>query len=229
MPAYTASNPSAAYRQQSVMTASPGQLVVMLYDGALRFLLQASTAMRAGDQFGCDAKLRRAEAIIDELHVVLDKERGGEIASRLEGIYVFCKRRYRGPHRARRGQDRQGLRAPRRAARGLGPDRRMNPWQDLLARAERELVLAREGRWEELAVAGAERTRLAAGLPAPAPAARPVLERLALVQEQLTALLLAPRAPRRRASSACSAAAAGPCAATSRSRPPAAAGWDESH
>jgi flagellar secretion chaperone FliS len=90
--AYTA-NPSAAYRQQSVLTASPGQLVVMLYDGALRFLLQAATAMRADDQAGCDQKLRRAEAIIDELHATLDKDRGGEVASRLEGIYVFCKRR----------------------------------------------------------------------------------------------------------------------------------------
>ena len=92
MPAYTASTPSDTYRRQSVMTASPGQLVVMLYDGALRFLLQASTAMRADDNLLCDAKLRRAEAIIDELHLTLDKERGGEIASRLEGIYVFCKR-----------------------------------------------------------------------------------------------------------------------------------------
>jgi len=91
VPAYTA-NPSATYRQQSVLTATPGQLVVMLYDGALRFLLQASTALRSGDQLGCDAKLRRAEAIVDELHSSLDKDRGGEIASRLEGIYVFCKR-----------------------------------------------------------------------------------------------------------------------------------------
>ena len=92
MTAYTASNPSAAYRQQSVLTASPGQLVVMLYDGALRFLGQAAVAMRADDQLACDGKLRRAEAIIDELHMVLDNERGGEIASRLEGVYVFCKR-----------------------------------------------------------------------------------------------------------------------------------------
>ena len=91
MPAYTA-NPSATYRQQSVLTATPGQLVVMLYDGALRFLLQASTAQRGGDHLLCDAKLRRAEAIVDELHSSLDKEQGGEIASRLEGIYVFCKR-----------------------------------------------------------------------------------------------------------------------------------------
>ncbi len=64
----------------------------MLYDGALRFLLQGATLMRAEDQLGCDAKLRRAEAIIDELHSTLDKDRGGDIASRLEGIYVFCKR-----------------------------------------------------------------------------------------------------------------------------------------
>ena len=91
MPAYTA-NPTATYRQQSVLTATPGQLVVMLYDGALRFLHQASTALRAGDNLLCDAKLRRAEAIVDELHSSLDKERGGEVASRLEGIYVFCKR-----------------------------------------------------------------------------------------------------------------------------------------
>ena len=70
----------------------------------------------------------------------------------------------------------------------------MNAWQDLLARAERELTLAREGRWEELAEAGAERVRLATALPAPAPGVRPLLERLALVQAQITALLTAARA-----------------------------------
>ena len=70
----------------------------------------------------------------------------------------------------------------------------MNPWQDLLARAERELSLAREGRWEELAEAGAERVRLAAALPAPAPAVRPLLQRLALVQDQIASLLAAGRA-----------------------------------
>ena len=70
----------------------------------------------------------------------------------------------------------------------------MNPWQDLLARAERELSLAREGRWEELAEAGAERVRLAAALPAPAPALRPLLEQLSAVQAQITSLLGAARA-----------------------------------
>lgn len=70
----------------------------------------------------------------------------------------------------------------------------MNAWEDLLVRAEREHALALEGRWEELAVAGAERVRAAAALPAPTPAVRPLLERLALVQEQLTALLVTARA-----------------------------------
>jgi flagellar protein FliS len=89
--AYTASH-SAAYRQQSILTATPGQLVVMLYDGCLRFLHQAAHAMRGGDLAESNARLIRAEAIIDELHATLDLEQGGVVASRLQGIYVFCNR-----------------------------------------------------------------------------------------------------------------------------------------
>jgi hypothetical protein len=70
----------------------------------------------------------------------------------------------------------------------------VGPWQDLLARAERELSLAREGRWEELAEAGAERARLSASLPAPAPAVRPLIERALHVQAQIDQLLTAARA-----------------------------------
>ena len=91
MSAYTASH-SAAYRQQSILTATPGQLVVMLYDGCLRFLHQAAHAMRGGDMAESNARLIRAEAIIDELHATLDLEQGGVVASRLQGIYVFCNR-----------------------------------------------------------------------------------------------------------------------------------------
>jgi flagellar protein FliS len=88
---YTASH-SAAYKQQSILTATPGQLVVMLYDGCLRFLNQAASAMREGNGPESDARLQRAEAIIDELLSTLDLEQGGVIASRLQGIYVFCSR-----------------------------------------------------------------------------------------------------------------------------------------
>jgi flagellar protein FliS len=80
-----------AYRESSVLTASPEQLVVMLYDGAVRFLRQAEVAM--GEQTWQHAydRLARGEAIIDELLATLNLE-AGELAERLQGIYVFCKR-----------------------------------------------------------------------------------------------------------------------------------------
>lgn len=83
---------TAAYRQQSVLTATPGQLVVMLYDGCLRFLHQAVYGLREGQVREAGARLSRAGAILDELLATLDLEQGGEVASRLQGIYVFCSR-----------------------------------------------------------------------------------------------------------------------------------------
>ena len=80
-----------AYRSSSVMTASPAQLVVMLYDGAGRFLRQAEIAAEEGSWSHAFDRIEKAEAIVDELLVTLDKE-AGEIADRLQGIYVFCKR-----------------------------------------------------------------------------------------------------------------------------------------
>jgi flagellar protein FliS len=88
---YTPSS-SAAYKQQSILTATPGQLVVMLYDGCLRFLHQAAYAMREGNVTESGARLSRAEAIIEELLATLDLEKGGVVASRLQGIYVFCSK-----------------------------------------------------------------------------------------------------------------------------------------
>ncbi len=81
----------AAYLQQSVLTASPGQLVVMLYDGACRFLTQAAYAMREGDKSRSHQRLSRAEAIIDELLVTLNMD-AGEISTQLQAIYVFSRR-----------------------------------------------------------------------------------------------------------------------------------------
>ncbi len=81
-----------AYRASIVMTASPGQLVVMLYDGMARFLKQAEvTAEEGAWAHACD-RLNKADAILDELLVTLDLEAGGELAERLQAIYVFCKR-----------------------------------------------------------------------------------------------------------------------------------------
>ena len=79
-----------AYRESAVLTATPEQLVVMLYDGAHRFLRQSAIAMRDGRVALAGEKLRRAEAIIDELLATLDMS-VGEIAERLQSIYVFFK------------------------------------------------------------------------------------------------------------------------------------------
>jgi flagellar protein FliS len=81
-----------AYRENSILTASPEQLVVMLYDGAGRFLRQAEGAMLDGSWMQASEKLSRAEAIIDELLATLDMD-AGEVADRLQSIYVFCKTR----------------------------------------------------------------------------------------------------------------------------------------
>jgi flagellar protein FliS len=80
-----------AYRESAVLTASPEQLVVMLYDGARRFLFQAATAMRNDNVELAHTKLRRAEAIIQHLRDTLDMEQG-EVAARLQSIYLFCNR-----------------------------------------------------------------------------------------------------------------------------------------
>ena len=79
-----------AYRESAVLTATPEQLVVMLYDGANRFLTQSSIAMRDGRAGLAGEKLRRAEAIIDELLATLDMS-VGEIAERLQALYLFFK------------------------------------------------------------------------------------------------------------------------------------------
>ena len=89
MSAYAATRSPAAYKQQSILTAPRGQLVVMLYDGCVRFLSQAAHAMRAGDAAEAGVRLSRAEAIVDELLTTLDLEQGGVVASRLQGIYVW--------------------------------------------------------------------------------------------------------------------------------------------
>jgi flagellar secretion chaperone FliS len=83
-----------AYRESAVLSAPPELLVVMLYDGARRFLFQAGVAMRDGQIELTNRKLVRAEVIIQHLRDTLDMEQG-EIAANLESIYVFCLRQLR--------------------------------------------------------------------------------------------------------------------------------------
>jgi flagellar protein FliS len=82
-----------AYRQTQTHTASPGELVVMLYRGAVRFVSKGIAALETQDIQGAHTNLVRAQEIISELLGTLDLARGGEIADRLLGIYEYMNRR----------------------------------------------------------------------------------------------------------------------------------------
>jgi flagellar protein FliS len=79
----------AAYRRGTVMAATPVELVVLLYDGARRFLRQAAAAMGEGEVERAHNTLRFGERIISHLDATLDFEQG-DIAQHLHSVYRFC-------------------------------------------------------------------------------------------------------------------------------------------
>jgi flagellar protein FliS len=81
-----------AYQTNAIHTAPPEQLVVMLYDGCLRFLRRAEKAAEEGRSAGVTEAIARATAIVMELNATLDMERGGEIATNLRSLYFFLHR-----------------------------------------------------------------------------------------------------------------------------------------
>ncbi len=85
-------NPYQNYFANQVRTASPEKIMIMLYDGAIRFLRQARQAMEEGDRVGRMKKISRVVAILTELSNTLDFEKGGEIAENLDGLYWYMIR-----------------------------------------------------------------------------------------------------------------------------------------
>lgn len=80
------------YQQIRIQTATPGQLIQMLFDGAIRFMTQGLEAMKNGKIEDANRNLLRAQRIVAELQVSLDLERGGEIAENLNQIYDYIYR-----------------------------------------------------------------------------------------------------------------------------------------
>lgn len=77
------------YQETAVCTQNRGQLVVMLYDGAIHFLKQAVAALEQEDYASKGIRIARAIDIIIELNTVLDMDRGGKIAQNLRSLYNF--------------------------------------------------------------------------------------------------------------------------------------------
>jgi len=76
------------YQEMQVQT-TPGRLVVMLYDGAVRFLHLGLGALRRGDREAQGLNLGKAQNILVELLNTLDKRAGG-LADNLESLYRYC-------------------------------------------------------------------------------------------------------------------------------------------
>ncbi|TKW60699.1 MAG: flagellar export chaperone FliS [Blastochloris viridis] len=75
------------YLRQQIEQAGPVEQVIMLYDGVMRFMLQAKTAIENGDIQGrCNAN-RRAMEIVAYLIDLVNPESGGEVGKRMFGIY----------------------------------------------------------------------------------------------------------------------------------------------
>lgn len=80
------------YRNNQVLTASPEQILIMLYDGAIRFVRQAKFAIEDGRLGDKATAISKAVAIITEFSNTLDYEVGGEIALDLSQLYDFMIR-----------------------------------------------------------------------------------------------------------------------------------------
>lgn len=82
-----------AYRQTEVQSRTPLELVVMLYDGALRFLAVAHDAVVRRDIPARRDAIAKVLAIVSELQSTLDLERGGVVATDLDGLYTYITTR----------------------------------------------------------------------------------------------------------------------------------------
>ena len=89
-------NPWHSYRQVATRTASPGQLVLMLYEGAIRFLERAQAGFQLEDPVEFNTTINdnilRAQDIIRELDFSLNVEQGGELAIQLRRLYDYFDR-----------------------------------------------------------------------------------------------------------------------------------------
>jgi len=77
------------YQEAAVTTQTKGRLIVMLYEGAIKFLKMAIKEIEAKNPEQKSKYISRALDIIFELNTVLDTEAGGEVATNLQKLYLF--------------------------------------------------------------------------------------------------------------------------------------------
>lgn len=82
-----------AYFQTQVSTTSQGELLLMLYDGAVKFLRQAQDKINEKDYAQKGILISKALDVIAELDGSLNVQKGGEIAQNLHNLYFYCNTR----------------------------------------------------------------------------------------------------------------------------------------
>lgn len=80
-----------AYKQNSVTTASPGELTLMLYNGCLKFLNKAKLAIQDKNIQEKNTNLIKAQAIISELMATLNMDI--EVSKNMLALYEYMNRR----------------------------------------------------------------------------------------------------------------------------------------
>ncbi|MDP3487442.1 MAG: flagellar export chaperone FliS [Bacillota bacterium] len=84
-------NPYAQYQQQSIMTASPGDLTLMLYNGCIKFIKQGQVAVEQMDIQGTHTAITRAQDIILEFMSTLDMQI--DLSHDLMSLYEYINQR----------------------------------------------------------------------------------------------------------------------------------------
>jgi len=85
-------NPYVKYQENQILSATPEQILLMLFDGAVRFTRQAINALEEGNLTRFYHGISKSMAIITEFSSSLDHTVGGELAEELDALYNFMVR-----------------------------------------------------------------------------------------------------------------------------------------
>jgi flagellar protein FliS len=82
-----------SYRKADIMTANRETILLMMYEGAIRFLKQAIDAAEHQNLVDQRRLIGKSQGVVNELRATLNFEKGQEIASNLESLYDFITNR----------------------------------------------------------------------------------------------------------------------------------------
>lgn len=84
-------NPYAQYNNSKILTASPAELTLMLYEGAIKFCNIAIVAIEKKDMEKANYNIKRVQKIVDEFRATLDMKY--PVAEDFDRVYIYLQRR----------------------------------------------------------------------------------------------------------------------------------------